>query len=66
MPLIHHVVTGQGQPPIVFVHGFLVVPFLADWNAQVRIFRPAIRPLPSICAGTGTAPVRRKNARLNA
>ena len=38
MPLIHHVVTGHGQPPIVFVHGFGCA--LSDWNAQVAHFSP--------------------------
>jgi pimeloyl-ACP methyl ester carboxylesterase len=33
MALIHHVVTGQGRPPIVFVHGFGCAH--ADWDAQV-------------------------------
>jgi pimeloyl-ACP methyl ester carboxylesterase len=33
MPLIHHVVTGQGHPPIVFVHGFGCAH--SDWDAQV-------------------------------
>lgn len=33
MPLIHHVVTGQGRPPIVFVHGFGCAH--TDWDAQV-------------------------------
>jgi pimeloyl-ACP methyl ester carboxylesterase len=33
MPLIHHVVTGNGQPPIVFVHGFACAH--SDWSAQV-------------------------------
>jgi pimeloyl-ACP methyl ester carboxylesterase len=32
MPLIHHVVTGSGRPPIVFVHGFACAH--TDWNAQ--------------------------------
>jgi pimeloyl-ACP methyl ester carboxylesterase len=33
MPPIHHVVTGIGRPPIVFVHGFACAH--TDWNAQV-------------------------------
>ena len=32
MPVIHHVVTGSGQPPIVFVHGFACAHI--DWDAQ--------------------------------
>ncbi|WP_428534596.1 alpha/beta fold hydrolase [Rhodopila sp.] len=38
MALIHHVVTGQGAPPIVFVHGFGCA--LSDWDAQVAHFSP--------------------------
>jgi pimeloyl-ACP methyl ester carboxylesterase len=33
MTLIHHVVAGQGLPPIVFVHGFGCAH--SDWDAQV-------------------------------
>jgi pimeloyl-ACP methyl ester carboxylesterase len=36
MPLIHHVITGQGRPPIVFVHGFGCTH--SDWDAQVAHF----------------------------
>jgi pimeloyl-ACP methyl ester carboxylesterase len=43
MPLIHHVVTGQGQPPIVFVHGFGCA--LSDWDAQVAHFAPHHRTI---------------------
>jgi pimeloyl-ACP methyl ester carboxylesterase len=38
MPLIHHVVTGRGRPPIVFVHGFACAH--SDWDAQVAHFSP--------------------------
>jgi pimeloyl-ACP methyl ester carboxylesterase len=38
MALIHHVVTGQGRPPIVFVHGFACAH--TDWNAQVAHLSP--------------------------
>ena len=34
MALIHHAVTGNGEPPIVFVHGFACAH--SDWDAQVR------------------------------
>jgi pimeloyl-ACP methyl ester carboxylesterase len=34
MALIHHAVTGDGQPPIVFVHGFACAH--SDWDAQVE------------------------------
>jgi pimeloyl-ACP methyl ester carboxylesterase len=33
MPLIHHIVTGTGQPPIVLIHGFACAH--ADWDSQV-------------------------------
>jgi pimeloyl-ACP methyl ester carboxylesterase len=33
MPLIHHVVSGSGRPPVVFVHGFGCAH--GDWDAQV-------------------------------
>jgi pimeloyl-ACP methyl ester carboxylesterase len=33
MSLIHHVVTGNGQPPIVFVRGFACAH--SDWSAPV-------------------------------
>jgi pimeloyl-ACP methyl ester carboxylesterase len=36
MSLIHHVVTGEGRPPIVFVHGFGCAH--SDWDAQVAHF----------------------------
>jgi pimeloyl-ACP methyl ester carboxylesterase len=38
LPLIHHGVTGQGRPPIVFVHGFGCAH--SDWDAQVANFAP--------------------------
>lgn len=38
MPLIHHVVRGDGPPPIVFVHGFACAQ--GDWDAQVAYFSP--------------------------
>ena len=38
MPLIHHVVTGDGRPPIVFVHGFACAH--GDWDAQVAHLCP--------------------------
>jgi pimeloyl-ACP methyl ester carboxylesterase len=33
MTLIHHVVAGQGAPPVVFVHGFACAH--TDWDAQM-------------------------------
>jgi hypothetical protein len=36
MPFIHHVVTGKGRPPGVFVHGFGCA--LSDWDAGCPSF----------------------------
>jgi pimeloyl-ACP methyl ester carboxylesterase len=38
LALIHHVVTGTGRPPIVFVHGFACAH--SDWDAQVAQLSP--------------------------
>lgn len=38
MALIHHVITGQRHPPLVFVHGFGCAH--SDWGAQVAHFSP--------------------------
>ena len=38
MSLIYHTVTGSGQPPMVFVHGFACTH--TDWQAQVAHFAP--------------------------
>jgi pimeloyl-ACP methyl ester carboxylesterase len=38
MPLIHHVITGNAHPPIVFVHGFACGH--TDWDAQVAHLSP--------------------------
>lgn len=38
MPLIHHVITGKGRPPIAFVHGFGCA--YTDWDAQVAHLSP--------------------------
>jgi pimeloyl-ACP methyl ester carboxylesterase len=38
LTLIHHVITGTGQPPIVFVHGFACAH--SDWDAQVAQLSP--------------------------
>lgn len=37
MPLIHHVVTGAGSPPLVLIHGFSCDH--TDWEAQVAAFK---------------------------
>lgn len=38
MALIHHVVSGTGSPPMLFVHGFSCAH--ADWDAQLACFSP--------------------------
>jgi pimeloyl-ACP methyl ester carboxylesterase len=54
MPLIHHVVAGQGGTPIVFVHGFACA--LADWDAQMRHFAPQRRAVAVDLRGHGASP----------
>lgn len=41
MGYVHHVVTGDGQPPVVFVHGFACAH--GDWDAQVAHLAPRHR-----------------------
>lgn len=43
MALIHHVVTGDGVPPVVFVHGFGCAH--TDWDAQVAHLSPHHRTI---------------------
>ncbi len=54
MPLIHHVVTGSGQPPIVFVHGFACAH--TDWDAQVTHFSPRHQTVAVDLRGHGSSP----------
>ena len=54
MTLIHHVVTGQGGPPILFVHGFGCA--LADWDAQVAHFSPRHQTITVDLRGHGQTP----------
>jgi pimeloyl-ACP methyl ester carboxylesterase len=54
MPLIHHVVTGQGRPPIVFVHGFGCT--LSDWDAQVAHLSPRHQTVAVDLRGHGASP----------
>jgi pimeloyl-ACP methyl ester carboxylesterase len=54
MALIHHVVTGQGGAPIVFVHGFGCA--LADWDAQVAHLSPRHRTVAVDLRGHGASP----------
>ena len=54
MPLIHHVITGQGRPPIVFVHGFGCAH--SDWDAQVAHLSPRYQTIAVDLRGHGASP----------
>lgn len=54
MPLIHHVVTGLGHPPIVFVHGFACAH--TDWDAQVVHLSPSQQTVAVDLRGHGASP----------
>ena len=54
MALIHHVVTGEGWPPVVFVHGFACAH--GDWDAQVAHFAPRHRTVAVDLRGHGSSP----------
>jgi pimeloyl-ACP methyl ester carboxylesterase len=54
MALIHHVVTGQGRPPIVFVHGFACTH--TDWDAQVAHLSPRHQTVAVDLRGHGASP----------
>ena len=54
MTLIHHVVTGAGDPPIVFVHGFACAH--EDWDAQVAHLSPRHRTVAVDLRGHGASP----------
>jgi pimeloyl-ACP methyl ester carboxylesterase len=54
MPLIHHVVTGLGHPPIVFVHGFACAH--TDWDAQVAHLSPGHQTVAVDLRGHGASP----------
>jgi pimeloyl-ACP methyl ester carboxylesterase len=54
MALIHHVVTGAGRPPIVFVHGFGCAH--ADWDAQVVHLSPRHQCIAVDLPGHGASP----------
>jgi pimeloyl-ACP methyl ester carboxylesterase len=53
MTLIHHVVTGDGAPPIVFVHGFACAH--TDWAAQVAHLSPRHRTVAVDLRGHGAS-----------
>jgi len=54
MALIHHVVAGQGAPPLVFVHGFGCD--RTDWAAQVAHFSPRHQTIAVDLRGHGLSP----------
>ncbi len=54
MGLIHHVVSGEGGPPIVFVHGFGCAH--ADWDTQVAHLSPRYRTVAVDLRGHGASP----------
>jgi pimeloyl-ACP methyl ester carboxylesterase len=54
MALIHHVVTGTGRPPIVFVHGFACAH--TDWDAQVAHLSPRHQTVAVDLRGHGASP----------
>jgi pimeloyl-ACP methyl ester carboxylesterase len=54
MSVIHHVVTGSGEPPIVFVHGFGCGH--TDWDGQVAYFSPTHLTIAVDLRGHGESP----------
>lgn len=54
MALSHHVVSGEGSPPIVFIHGFGCAH--TDWDAQVARLSQRHRTVAVDLPGHGTTP----------
>ena len=54
MSLIHHVLTGNGQPPIVFIHGFACAH--SDRDAQVAHLSPRHQTVAVDLRGHGASP----------
>jgi len=54
MQVIHHVITGTGQLPIVFIHGFACAH--TDWDAQVAYFSPHHQTVVVDLRGHGASP----------
>ena len=54
MALIHHVVSGQGRPPVVFVHGFGCAH--SDWDAQVAYLSGRHQTIAVDLRGHGASP----------
>jgi pimeloyl-ACP methyl ester carboxylesterase len=54
MSLIHHAVTGNGRPSVVFVHGFACSH--SDWDAQVAHMSPRHKTVALDLRGHGASP----------
>ena len=54
MSLIHHVVSGHGRPPVVFIHGFACAH--SDWDAQVAHLSPRHQTMAVDLRGHGASP----------
>ena len=54
MSLIHHLVAGEGRPPVVFVHGFACAH--SDWDAQVAHLSPRHQTIAVDLRGHGASP----------
>jgi len=54
MALIHHIVVGHGEPPIVLVHGFACSH--TDWDAQVAHLAPYHQTIAVDLRGHGASP----------
>jgi pimeloyl-ACP methyl ester carboxylesterase len=54
MALIHHMVVGHGEPPIVFVHGFACAH--TDWDEQVAYLAPYHQTIAVDLRGHGASP----------
>ena len=54
MALIHHVVKGNGQPPVVFVHGFGCAH--TDWDLQIAHLSPRLQTIAVDLRGHGASP----------
>jgi pimeloyl-ACP methyl ester carboxylesterase len=52
--MIHHVLTGTGRPPVVFVHGFGCAH--SDWAAQVTHLSPRHQTVAVDLRGHGASP----------
>lgn len=56
MAMIHHVVKGEGNPPLVFVHGYACSH--SDWRLQVAHFSPRHKTVAVDLPGHGASPAR--------